>query len=248
MEGNSSLVEVRIATSGAAQAHSVCSSLDSENLNLAFARLGLPSCLLVQCALIGQPLGTWNEILTPVAIVIAMSVFILLTIFISILCKHENKEVSEIMKATKLLRRRLRIEQRDGYLVGTDWTYPWQNVTNVMHVHKCWVESAAKLSLLREFNPLEFDAFCICLIQPGHPSAGRSIQHILLCEWILETGKWLLQPSIEVDNDTMDPHTAREWTERERFEYLEKLCKCQVCALLRIDNDTYFKKSNRRML
>ena len=231
-KGNSSLVELRIATSGEAQAHSVCSSLDSEKLKLAFATLGLPACSLVLCTLDGQPLGTWNEVLTPVAIILALSFFLFFTIYIRIFRKYQNKEESEIMKATKELRRRLKIEQRDGYLVGTDWTYPWRNVTDVMHLHKSWVESAAKLLLLREFNALEFDAFCICLIQPGHPSAGRSIQHILLCDWILEIGKWLLQPSIDVDKSALNPETAREWTERERFAYLEKLCKCQVyCSI-----------------
>ncbi len=133
-----------------------------------------------------------------------------------------------MMKATKELRLRLKIERRDGYHLDSDWVYPWQKITNAIHLHKSCMESATKLSLLRDFNPLEFDSFCLCLIRPAQQHAGRSVQHIALYDWNLEIGKWLLQPSIKVDKSTINPETGREWTERERFAYLEKLCKCQV--------------------
>jgi hypothetical protein len=225
---NSSLVEVRIAADGIPQAHRVCSSLDSTKLSLALARSGLPVCYLLSCALDGQPLGTWNEVLTTVVIGSAVGAVLLCTICIGFIYKCQNKEENEMMRATKELRNRLRIERGDGYLLGSDWIYPWQRSTNAMHLHKSCVESATKLSLLRDFNPLEFDVFCICLIQPAQAPAGRSVQHVALYDWILEIGKWLLKPSINFDKSCINPETGREWTERERFAYLEKLCKCQV--------------------
>jgi hypothetical protein len=226
-----SLVEVRIATDSVKHALLVCSSLDSTELSLAFARLGLRGGLLLSCAPDEQPLGIGNDVLVTMVIGLAVGAVLVCILGISILVKCQriqNKEDNEMMKATKDLRRRLKIELEDGYLLGSDWTYPWQSRTSAIYLHKNCIESATKLSLLRDFNPLHFDAFCVSLIQNVQPPAGRSVQHMALYEWLLEIGKWLIQPSIKGDKLTINPESGREWTERERFAYLDKLCKCQV--------------------
>ncbi len=226
-EGNSTLVEIRIAAGEVTQANEVCKRLEKTKMNLAVGRPDLPVCLLLLCALDLQPLGTWNEILTLVMIGAAVSVT-LCTICITVFYRRQNKQESEMSQATRALRRRLRIEQGDGYFLDSDWRYPWQKIINAVHLPKNCVESATKLSLLRDFNPLDFDVFCICLVQPSHQHAGRSVQHVALYDWNLEMGTWLLQPSLKVDKSAINPETGREWTERERFAFLQKLCKCQV--------------------
>ena len=229
----SSLVEVRMATDSVKHALLICSSLDSTRLNLAFARLGLPSGLLLSCALDEQPLGTGNDVLMTLVIGSTVGAVLFCTICFSVLlkCHQSQNEENEMMKATKDLRRRLRIERADGFLLGSDWIYPWQSRTSAIHLHKSCMESATKLSLLRDFNPLQFDAFCISLIQPAQQPAYRTLQHMALYDWLLEIGKWLIQPSIKGDKSTINPESGREWTERERFAYLDKLCKCQVRAV-----------------
>jgi hypothetical protein len=235
--GNSSFVEVRIAADEAKQALVICSSLKNTELNLALARQGLPAGLLLTCALDEQPIGAGNDMLMTVVIGSAVGAVLCCTFCISILFKCQriqNKDENEITKATKELRHRLRIERRDGYLLGSDWIYPWQTRTSAIHLHKSCMESATKLSLLRDFSTLQFDAFCISLIQPVYPPAGRSLQHIALYDWLLEIGKWLIQPSIKGDKSIINPETGREWTERERFAYLDKICQCQVRTLERL--------------
>jgi hypothetical protein len=226
-DGNASVVQLRIAAGGIARAHEICASLESTSMRLGSALPDDPVCLVLTCALDGLPLSTSSQMLTIVMIATAFGAF-LCTIYVGILYKRQNSEESEVMKATKQLRLRLRIERRDGYRVDSDWIYPWQNISKAMHINKRCIESAIKLSLLRDFNTLEFDAFCVCLIRPEHQNVGRSIQHIALFDWILEISKWLLKPSIKVDKATINPETGREWTERERFSYLKKLCQCQV--------------------
>jgi hypothetical protein len=226
--GNSTLVQMKIAAGKVAQAHEICKRLESTNINLALPLSEQPVCRVVSCGLDLIPLGTWNEMLTAVVSAAALVVFIC-TIGGSLLYNRHNGGENEMLNATKQLRHRLKIEKTDGYIVDSDWIYPWQNIANLMHLHKSCIESATKLSLLRDFNPLEFDAFCICLIRPSQQLAGKSIQHIALYDWILEICKCLLKPNIKADKCTIYLETGREWTERERFAYLKKICQCQVC-------------------
>jgi hypothetical protein len=225
--GNSSIVQIHIATGGIAQARTVCSNLESTQLHLALALPGLPVCRLMSCDTVGQPPGTWNENFTAVMVGVTACVFFC-TISIGIIYKHQSNKESDMLKATKELRRRLKIEPGDGYILDSDWIYPWQKITNAMHLHHNFIESATKLSLLRDFNPLEFDAFCVCLIRPAQQLTGKSLQNIALYDWNLEIGKWLLQPSIKSDKSTINTETGREWTQRDRYAYLQKLLKCQV--------------------
>lgn len=226
-ERNSSVVQLRIAASETAKAHEICKSLEVESIRLDSVLPNDPFCQLLSCALDVIAPGTWNSNLIAALCAAAFCV-VLCTVCARILYDRHNSEESEMMKATKQLRHRLKIQLRDGYRIDSDWVYPWQNVSKAMHLHKRCIESAIKLSLLRDFNPLEFDSFCVCLIQPEHQYIGRSMQHIALYDWILETATWLLKPSVIADKSTINPETGREWTERERFQFLKKLCQCQV--------------------
>ncbi len=222
--GNSSLFRIRIATDGVTRANSVCMSLRDTRISLP----ELEVCLVLTCSLDEQILGTSNEMFTA-AMIIGISVAVILCTISGVIYMRRHNVENEMANATKKLRRRLRIEPKDGYLLGSDWTFPWQNNTNSMHLPKSCIESATKLSLLRDFNPLEFDEFCVRLILPAQRSAGRGVQQIALYDWNLEIGRWLLQPNIKADKSTINPETGNEWTERERVAYLKKLCKCQVC-------------------
>ena len=76
-------------------------------------------------------------------------------------------------------------------------------------MQKSHAEAAARLSMLMDFDPNQFDAFCLCLEgEVGGFSISslfsmssmrnrgfkRSQQYDLLCEWILEIGTFLMRP------------------------------------------------------
>ena len=123
--------------------------------------------------------------------------------------QHEPPEERQLKKAVANLRIKLCITAADGFFLTSERSKGRFAVFSTWHrrqpvnLRRSFVEAAAKLSMLEDFDVHQFDAFCICLrcntgedesseISAETPAGAYSA----LCNWLLDISRNLITPAI----------------------------------------------------
>jgi hypothetical protein len=121
--------------------------------------------------------------------------------------RHEPPEERQLKKAVANLRIKLCITAADGYFLTSErskgqfaFFSTWHRRQPV-NLRRSFVEAAAKLSMLEDFDVHQFDAFCICLRCSTREDESAEISaetpaYSALCNWLLEISRTLITPAI----------------------------------------------------
>jgi hypothetical protein len=255
--GNSVVIVSDIAAADASAAEALRVKLTTDSLNEQFASAGLPQGALISVTTIYP-----NAVNTALAVsastiigavigsCIAIGLVIVLVI-VSLRLTQKTPE-TEDEKAVRLkireLRDRFGINPREGFYLTTESVPLGISREKVTFLHRTWLEAAARLGLMQDFEVRHFDSLCTSLDTAERVGALNSskskVQELssqnpqtqALSSWILEIAEFLITPDLQtqeegggsesVDFSTLGLSTL---TARERFHYfLNKVCKCQI--------------------
>ncbi len=221
--GNSSsssiAVDATVMISSSAAADTLVAALNVATLNAQLALQGLPASTGLTARLQSTPrmdsdlVGgkyAWNQWAT-VGIVMGM-VMIGLLVLQAARRRNGSPEERELQRAVAALRARLRITQKDGFVLSSEGAPPlwrWRLLgsrarrrQHLGFVQKGHAEAAARLLLLQDFDVSQFDGFCLSLEgersfrNGGDDSLEAQQPYDLLCEWLLELSASLIQPDV----------------------------------------------------
>jgi hypothetical protein len=125
--------------------------------------------------------------------------------------KAEDPDTKMLRQTVAELRGQLLVQQADGYVLSGERVAPWIRRGFVV-IRRGYMEAAARLAMWADFDLRLFDAFCVCLIGDEYVEAEadealilgcspqqpqRSLQHVLLREWLLTLCMQLLDPRVQ---------------------------------------------------
>ena len=217
--GNSSSssisVDAHVMKHSTADAQALVAELDATKLNTQLILQGLPASTSLSARLqnpprIGPTDDNWNQWAT-IGIVLG-TVLVGLMILQAARRRKDSPEERELQRAVAVLRARLQITQRDGFVLSSEgapplWRWRWLSGTarrrqTLGFVQKGHAEAAARLSLLQDFDVSQFDGFCLSLEgervfgSGGGEGVKAQTPYDLLCEWLLELSASLIQPDV----------------------------------------------------
>mmetsp|Transcript_14218 Transcript_14218/g.30377 ORF Transcript_14218/g.30377 Transcript_14218/m.30377 type:complete len:1807 (+) Transcript_14218:1506-6926(+) len=252
------LITARVAASDSSAAAAFKSDLRVQVLNLRLQDQGLPPATLISADVVSsltgevpQYLSLWPAVggaIGGFALVVAVAVFVLWRM----MQKYENEEEKLLQITMATLRSRLGIELRDGYALNTE------PAGRCIVLQRGYLEAAARLDLLQDFDVHQLDAFCLCLecgrIPLAHSSGAGSMNttrprnkspYDKACDWILEVSTGLIKPGAPILNKTTSSkrpsicligkdELLSKLRVEERFPYfITKVCKLRIWS----DND-----------
>jgi hypothetical protein len=157
--------------------------------------------------------------------------------------RQESPEELQLKTAIAGLRTRLRITAADGFLLtsersrGVSAVCQHFNLRQPVIIQRSFVEAAARLALLQDFDIHQFDAFCICLrcSRVGDEIAENSAppEYHALCDWLLDICRTLIRPELADSGEAGVNNTFGisncNLPKEERFPYFQKrVCKARV--------------------
>ncbi len=204
-------------TSSSAEAEALIAALDATKLNAQLVLQDLPVSTGLTARLQTQPrtrpIGAsdpWNQWAT-IGLVLGI-VSLGLIVLQAMPRRKGSPEERELQRAVTTLRVRLKITQKDGFVLSSEgapplWRWRWLSSTarrrqTLGFVQKGHAEAAARLLLLQDFDVSQFDGFCLSL--EGERSFGSGGNEVveaetpyeLLCIWLLELSASLIQPDV----------------------------------------------------
>ena len=208
----STILEVEVATDNAQSAAAVAGRIGSSNdLNSQLIMQGLPAGSLESITVTESVQSSDQNSLLWIIIVILLIALALISLFIfRVLRQNGSLEERSLQNAVNDLLLRLKVTPQNGFILSSKSAL-FLRSGNLTIVQKSHAEAAARLSMLMDFDPNQFDAFCLCLegeiggfsiSSLKNLSLKRTQQYDLLCEWILEIGTFLMRP------EEVEPHSA----------------------------------------
>ena len=155
--------------------------------------------------------------------------------------RHETPEERQLRIAITELRTRLCITAADGFLLSSErsrgFSAVCQHSRQPVVIQRSFVEAAARLSLLQDFDIHQFDAFCIFLRcsrnDDGNAENSAPPEYHALCNWLLDICRTLIRPAFAglgeagVDSSLVDSDCSLP--NDERFPYfVNRVCKSRV--------------------
>ena len=156
--------------------------------------------------------------------------------------RHEPPEERLLNRAIAKLRVELGITAEDGFLLTSEHgrgimaVCSWQRKPPVF-LQRSFVEAAARLSMLQEFDMHQFDAFCTCLrCSTGENELSENSvtpAYSALCNWLLDISKTLIKPEIpslgKSGGDSIKDNSCCQLAFEERFSYFQRrVCRAQL--------------------
>jgi hypothetical protein len=248
--GNSVEIVSDIAAADAAAADALRARLTTDSLNEQFASAGLPQGALISVTTISpNAVNTAVSASTIIGAVIGSCIaigLVIVSVIVSLRLTQKTPETAD-EKAIRLkireLRDRFGINPRDGFYLTTESVPLGISREKVTFLHRTWLEAAARLGLMQDFEVRHFDSLCTGLDTAEWVGAlnasksevqdmsSRNPQTQALSSWILEIAEFLITPDIlkqEADGDSESVGLS-SLTARERFNYfLNKVCRCQI--------------------
>jgi hypothetical protein len=240
--GSSIRVNSRIATDNQASASLMTSLLTMSSLNRDLAAQGLPECTTLNAAIEDPPVET-TQVSTIAVVGLSLGGSILLLgclryIVMQAAQKTHTEEERMLIGKMAELRKRFKISRDDGFLLSSEdapWLV-WRSGGYIV-VKRDYLEAAARLALLLDFDLLKFDGLCLsleCLNDPSPkrlPGAlfagappGPCAGFVALQEFLLEISKELIRPT-QVTHANGEPALdfVARLTSEQRFKYLQKV-------------------------
>ncbi len=193
------LITARVAASDSSAAAVLKSVLREQVLNLRLRDQDLPAATLISADVVSSLTGEADEaqsLWPAVGGAIAGFAFVmsLAVLCVWMMMQRSETEEEKLLKMTMTtLRSRLGIELRDGYALNTE------PAGRCVVLQRGYMEAAARLDLLQDFDVHQLDAFCLCLecgrIPMAHSSGEGSMKstspgnvspYDRACDWILQ--------------------------------------------------------------
>jgi hypothetical protein len=228
-------VQSRIVAGNKTAAAQLLSSITETNLNFELLSRGLPAAKILSLAILtsADSSDARDRLILAFCLIIGCLLLTGVAAAYSIMkFKQKSKEERELDAAMSALRVRLKLDKANGFFLHTERVSLLADTKYLVFINKNYLEAAARIMLSDDFNLMHFDALCNCLechdsdvkAEAGASSGKNgSSQCILLCDWILEVCKALIDPGLEGQ-----PEDPKWKPARERFVYFEKVCAAQI--------------------
>jgi hypothetical protein len=224
LTGNSVLILSDIAALDSNAAEMINSRANTANLNQQLAEKGLPQGALTSVKVLSSS-GQGNSAMI-IGVSIAGIIGLVLTVMGVISLKRKVPE-SEDEKAFRLKMSELRdlfcISPSHGFFFSAEHLPMGTRRERIHFLHKSWLEAAARLGLLQDFEVQHFDALSTCL-------EGHSKQKEALSTWVLNIAIFLIRPNILINSSGEGLGGGLgNLTLNERFDFfLRKVSKCNI--------------------
>ena len=233
------IIHSRVAVDSAAAANVLVNKLDQTLLNEKLFNAGLPPCSLmsVNVQYVGlQSTGTPVSVLIG-SIIGSVSFLFLVGGMVLIVWNREVQSDYEKRLAIEMaaLRKRLKISRKDGFLLSSERAFWWDRIRGWTLIQKNYLEAAAQLGLMEDFDVHQFDAFCLCLEcesldKQGIP--GLHTAYEALGDWLLDICKDLIKPDLRgYEGLPVEEFMADSCNLpiEERFHYFRnKICRARI--------------------
>jgi hypothetical protein len=129
------------------------------------------------------PAGDTISFVLSVALPIAAAALVLVLVLAFRRTAAADAQDARVRRAARALRTRLGATRAAGYYLTSERLPPWRSAARVVWLRPSYLEAAARLDLLRNFDPKLVDAFCVCLRgdEPPPPAepprVGGSVGH-----------------------------------------------------------------------
>jgi hypothetical protein len=222
---NSIRVISEIAAIDSDAAAQLGSKINTDNLNEQLAAVGLPQGAVSYYKVVA---GSDSSYQLPLAVIIG-SVFAglaglaLAGYFVLRHKAPESRDERALRRKIAELRTLFKITPGDGFYLSVEVLPLGARREHVSFLHNNWLEAAARLGLLQDFDVRHFDSLCTSL-------EGYSVQNTALCTWLLEIATFLIRPDVaSLQSKNELDEGLSNLTVRERFNYfLTNVSKCQV--------------------
>ena len=235
------ILHFKIAVDSAATARKLINGLDMIVLNNQLSNQGLPACTLVSldAQYVGiQSSGSSETIL--IGCLVGITVFFLCAggcVFLTIDRGGLSEYERCLLREMTLLRAKLRITRRDGFILSSERIWWWERMRSLgwTVIQRNYLEAAAHLAMLQDFDVQQFDAFCLCLEYDSLDTLGTQgsrTAYEALCEWILDICNVLIQPDLRGYEGTLPliaKHDSCPLPADQRFPYFKKkICRARI--------------------
>ena len=187
--------------------------MDQTYLNDALVALGLPEGQILKISTGDSVIlvtSNWNS--GGVAGVVIAFLVLVAGVLVAWLKNHKNESDDErlLRPAIEALRKRLGICRQDGFYLSYEAGPLWHRRKRFSCILRNEIEAAARLSLTQDFDVKSFNAFCHCIeyssfsmkgesrfsLKGGGAEQPMSQQYNVLCDWLLEISRNLIEPEI----------------------------------------------------
>ena len=241
--GSSLQVEAEIATKNSAKANAILNSFDIFTLNNQLVDQGLPPCTLLSLSI--QQTSESSNNSEWIFIGSLMGGFSL-ALFLAIVCivvwrkMAVTEEEKQLEREMSTLRIKLKITDKDGFCLSNTVSW-WHRNDDAIIIQKSYLEAAAHLGLLMDFDVNQFDAFCLCLeceasnrVDDGKKSAAAETAYSAICDWLLDVSIDLLKPDVLEEGGSLDMQQSilhSRLHQDHRFAYFcRKVSKARIWA------------------
>ena len=245
------VVKASIAIKDPASARELSAAFDISEFNTQLAEQELPPCILISVSIESAAAQISNISLDRVLIGSLIGAVFFTALFIFVYIRHKgfaSQDEKLLVHEISRLRIKLKIRQKDGFSIASDQASWWRRDTGSTFIQRSYIEAAAKLDLLMDFDVEPFDAFCLCLECGGLRWSNDSQELVnpsysALCDWLLELCRNILRPDILDGSNSLESahsgNTSRvcRLLPEQGFNYfMQKVSKariwsCQTCDL-----------------
>ena len=222
-------IDSQIATRDSHAAEIVCNTLDITVLNDQVANFGLPPCNLISIA-VDQEDSRGNADTEWIVVGLLLGLMgLILVMFFFLYCRNNSESEAEklLKREMSALRVQLGITKKDGFLLSSEKADWWRKQREVNLIQKSYLEAAAQLGLMQDFDANQFDAFCLCLQCEVSSKIRKETvtAYDKMCEWLLAICKDLLRPGSLKDGNTL---LCRMPLERRFYYFVKNVSKLRV--------------------